>query len=242
MITTKNGFFSIGNLAAFMLVLCTLIGYANNSNFTSIISHGSEVVNSEEEFTVVIDPGHGGMDSGAVSVNGILEKDLNLVISKLLSEYLEKSGVNTVLTRTDDTMLSLPGSELNSKTQDLSARSEIANTHLNGIFVSIHMNKFTSSDVSGLQVWYSNNGRLSEILAQCIQSNVVKTLQTTNKRQVKNAGKSIYVLRKVNVPAVLVECGFLSNAEEEKLLVSPDYQIKLAQSIGDGILKYIGDK
>lgn len=207
-----------------------------------IISENDLVVNNDEEFTVIIDAGHGGADPGAVSENGVLEKDLNLSVANYISEYLANMNTRVLMTRENDIQLSINGSHLSAKTQDLKARSDFANSHQNGILVSIHMNNFSDSDVHGLQVWYSSNGRLSELLAESIQKNVVNTIQLTNKRTIKKDQNSIYILKKSTIPAVLVECGFMSNENELLLLKNKSYQQELAKSIANGILLYLGEK
>jgi len=240
---TKNcNFLYIFNIFALLLTVSTLINYSVCASYDTIITDNDIIVNNDEEFIVVIDPGHGGIDPGAVGADGTLEKDLNLTIASYISEYLANKGIKTVLTRQIDEMLTIKDSRLSKKTQDLKARVQIANAHLNGIFVSIHMNKFTDDSVHGLQVWYSSNGRLSQILADSIQSSVTKTIQPNNKREIKKDSGSIYVLRNSRIPAALVECGFLSNQEELSLLKNSDYQQKLSKSIADGILNYLGEK
>ena len=238
----KYKYLGIPDVSALILVICTLISYTIIKPDGYIIAENDLVVNNDEEFTVIIDAGHGGKDPGAVGIDNVLEKDLNLLVSTHLCEYLINRGVRVLMTRESDQLLKIEGSRLSFKTQDLKARTEIANSHLNGIFVSIHMNKFTDSSVHGLQVWYSSNGRLSEILAESIQSNVAKTIQPNNKRQIKKDSNSIYILRHSKIPTVLVECGFLSNPDEVALLQDKNYQQELSKSIADGILIYLGEK
>ena len=190
--------------------------------------------------TVVIDAGHGGEDGGTVGVNGVLEKDLNLSIALALADALNSRGINTVLTRTEDILLYDRNSNYHGqkKAQDLAERRRIAEECENAIFVSIHLNFFPEEKYSGLQVYYSENDPDSLKLAQEIQRLTAETLQPENDRQCK-ASKDIYLLERLTCPAVLVECGFLSNAEECKQLCSPHYQKQLAYTLSEAIIKYI---
>lgn len=180
--------------------------------------------------TVVIDPGHGGMDGGAVSDSGILEKDINLQISQRIAAIYKTMGVSCVLTRNEDIMLN--GDETkHKKLHDLKARVSIARNAENCIFLSIHQNKFPQKQYKGLQVYYSRHDPRSQIIAEKIQSAVRNELQTDNVRQVKQATSAIYVLDNLQCPAVLVECGFLSNDEETFHLISDEYQKSLSALI-----------
>ncbi len=181
-------------------------------------------------FTVVLDAGHGGEDGGAVSASGICEKDINLSLALLLRDLLEANGIRVVMTRTTDVLLYDRDTDYHGrkKAQDLAARRKIAEETENALFVSIHMNAYPATQYSGLQVWYSPNDSRSEELAKSIQQSVHLTLQPDNNRSVKPATSSIYLLHHLTCPAVLVECGFLSNPEEAARLGSEDYQKELA--------------
>ncbi len=188
---------------------------------------------------IIIDPGHGGRDGGASSEGGALEKDINLQISNMISRLSTAYGIDCMLTRDKDEML---GSELSGnkkKMKDLKCRVNLANSSDNCIFVSIHQNKFPQKKYSGLQVYYSRNSVYSKPLAEKIQSTVKKNIQTDNDRVVKPASSSIYVLDNVKCPAVLVECGFLSNDAEAKLLSDTDYQKKLSACIFTAVFNYL---
>jgi len=182
------------------------------------------------DFTVVLDAGHGGEDGGASSEVGILEKDLNLSITLLLKEMLEANGAHVILTREDDRLLYDPSVDFvgRKKALDLAARKKIAEETPNSIFVSIHMNAYPLPQYSGLQVWYSPNHPTSKTVAESIQKTVQATLQPENNRKIKSATSSIYLLHHLTSPAVLVECGFLSNPEEAERLATPEYQKQLA--------------
>ena len=147
----------------------------------------SSVNNRESKITVVIDPGHGGTDGGAVGVSGILEKDLNLEVGTLLAGELTRRGFDVIMTRTDDVMLD-NGSSSSAKVSDLSARLEIVRSCENPVFVSIHMNKFPDSSVNGFTVYYSSNNPDSELLAAAVRQSVTDSVQPENKRPMKAAG------------------------------------------------------
>ena len=193
-----------------------------------------------EEITVIIDAGHGGRDGGTVGVDGVsVEKDLNLDISLMVCDMLENSGINVVMTRTED--ISLTDAEVGGsrKNQDLSARLKIAESAANPLFVSIHMNAFPIEKYSGTQIYYSVNDDSGKELANLLQSNVKNLLQNDNNRKTKPAGSNIYILDKITCPAVLIECGFLSNNEECAKLADKEYRKKMAFVISSTIIEYI---
>jgi len=189
--------------------------------------------------TIIIDPGHGGEDGGAVGAAGSFEKDINLAVSKYLSDFLSSVDLNVILTRTSDTMLYKDGQQSRKKFYDLHNRVEMCRTNPDALVISIHQNKFPIAKYSGLQVYYSKNHTSSRIFAEIVQGNTKKYLQRDNERKIKEAGKNIFLLDKLECPAVIVECGFLSNPEEEKLLCSSDYQRKLAFVIFSSVMDYI---
>ena len=188
-----------------------------------------------KQYTIVIDPGHGGEDGGATSDGGILEKTLNLQISLKISAILKTLGIRHVLTRDTDVMLN-NGNTSHKKMHDLQSRVNTARRYESCIFVSIHQNKFFQKKYSGLQVYYSKNDPLSATIAEGIQSSVKTYLQPNNERQTKMATSAIYVLDRLHCPAVLVECGFLSNDEEAGRLASEEYQKKLAFVLSAAII------
>ena len=195
--------------------------------------------NTNELPTVIIDAGHGGMDGGAVGVNGALEKELNLEMATVLSALMRVSGYNVITTRTDDTMLTTEDGKGNAKTRDLKKRLEIASKYPDGLMISLHCNKFPSESCKGLQVYYSEN-ELARDTASSIQSSVISLLQTANHRKPKQADSSIYLLHRAITPSVLVECGFLSNNEECDLLCSDSYRKELALCILLGVSEKYG--
>jgi N-acetylmuramoyl-L-alanine amidase len=198
---------------------------------------------AQEPITVVIDPGHGGRDGGAVGVSTSYEKELNLEISLILRDMLTASGINVVMTRTEDVMLSSStGGTL--KNQDLRARRDIAESVENPIFVSIHMNAFPVEKYSGLEIYYSQNNESSKDIAKLVRESVISNLGTGENRQIKPAGENIYLLDVLNCPAILVECGFLSNHGDAERLNDPSYRQQLAlviaMSLHESILEIKG--
>jgi len=187
--------------------------------------------------TVLVDAGHGGKDGGATGVSGILEKDLNLEISGRLYTLLNLCGANAQMTRTEDEMLALPGATGNAKGKDIRSRIQLAHEEENPLLVSIHMNSYPQEQYSGLQVFYGASDPLSFQCASLIQQRCKELLQPENDRKIKAAHAAIYLLYNADFPAVLIECGFLSNPEEEAALQTKEYQIKLAGSIASALLE-----
>lgn len=193
---------------------------------------------------VVIDPGHGGEDGGAVATatdgNEILEKDLNLKISLYLKEFLLSAGYTVEMTRTEDVSINDEGIETlkSRKISDMHNRLAMYNGNEENIVISIHQNKFTQEKYSGTQVFYSPNNRESSVLADSIRHSVTGMLQPDNTRETKSADKSIYLLWNSEVPTVIVECGFLSNNNELARLQTDEYQRQMAFSIFCGFLEY----
>ena len=223
------------SLACFALTVCLLSGLGR-----ALFSSPSPVSATEQAApTVVLDPGHGGEDCGAVGVDGTLEKDLNLQIAQRLRSLLTACGVTVVMTREEDVLLYDPSSDYRGqkKVQDLANRRRIAEQHENAIFVSIHMNAFPDAKYKGLQVYYSQNHPDSRTLAEGIQRGTKTHLQPENNRKIKPSGSSIYLLEKLHCPAVLIECGFLSHPEECARLSDENNQQALALIIGIAILE-----
>lgn len=189
--------------------------------------------------TIVLDPGHGGEDGGA-SGNSVLEKDINLAISLQLQKMLETSGFHVVMTRATDS--SIGDESLDTirerKVSDLHNRLKIVESQGDCILVSIHQNHFTESKYSGAQMFYSTKNAGSKDLAENIKSRVVQLIQPENTRETKPATDSIYLLWNAKIPAVMVECGFLSNQSEAAKLNDETYQQQMAFAICSGILDY----
>ncbi len=191
---------------------------------------------------VVLDAGHGGRDGGAVAADGTLEKELNLKIAEKIYSVLSLCGYDCVMTRDDDYHLTYEGGG-SKKTQDLKGRLEIASRYENCIFVSIHMNSYPNKGCHGLQVYYSDNTEEGKTIAETVMKRVKEGVQPENKRPIKAAGSAIYILKKAEMPAVLIECGFLSNPAETELLKNDDYQTKLSLSLAAAVMDYLeGEK
>ncbi len=214
------------------LLLCGIFNYFDNRK------NNKNVWIPPPKTTVIIDAGHGGEDGGAPAADGTKEKDLNLSVALNLGKLLENSGYSVVYTRSDDTML-YTSAEGSKKMQDLRERLNIANENQNAIFISIHMNKFSQEKYSGMQVFYSKNNTLSQELANHIQKNAQTFQQKENKREIKAAGSNIYLLHNINIPAVLVECGFLSNPQECDLLKNETYRKELAVVIYSSVIEFL---
>ncbi len=201
---------------------------------------GTDIVNTQEEktaCTVVIDPGHGGVDPGMLGVNNTIEKEINLSVSYILKEELEAQGMKVILTReTDDGLYT--ENDRNKKIADMKKRCEIITQSNADIVVSIHQNSFSDSDVSGAQVFYYKHSQKGMQLAQCIQDSMKENVDQTNERKIK-PNDSYYMLIHTPCPTVIVECGFITNYEEAELLVSEDYQRKVAGAIAAGVKNYI---
>ncbi len=210
-------------IAIFVYIVFKLINIHSSGYIT--------VFNTEEREikTVVIDAGHGGVDAGKVSGN-VLEKDINLSIALILKEELDNLGYNTVMTRVDDDMPS-------NKQDEMWKRQKIANESDGDIFVSIHQNSSNSSNAKGFQVYYFAKSEESLKLANFIYDSIKNTVNpSTRFEPIENT--DYYVLRTTKMPAVLVECGFLSNEGERWLLTTKEYQEKMAIGIAKGIDDY----
>ena len=189
------------------------------------------------EVRVVLDAGHGGYDPGKIGINDALEKDVNLAVTLLVREYLEASGVKTVMTRKEDLSLGGEGGD-NRKVRDLKQRIEIIENADPALAVSIHQNSYPEEYVSGAQVFYYRTSVEGRKLAQALQDRLIGELDPTNDRQIKE-NDSYFLLKKTSVPLVIVECGFLSNRNEADKLCSEDYQDALAWAVYLGIMDYL---
>lgn len=195
---------------------------------------------------VIIDPGHGGEDGGSSS-GEVIEKDLNLSVSEDLYYLFEFAGVPAKMTRKHDTALydlygDLEDYSGKKKVYDLKNRVRFVTEEGGGIYLGIHMNKFPQEKYRGLQVYYSPNSDGSRTLAETIRSGAKTYLAPENEREVKRATSSIYVLDRLRVPAVLVECGFLSNPDELSLLTDPEYRQKMASVIFSSVCSYLSEE
>lgn len=190
----------------------------------------------KKNFIITIDPGHGGYDPGKIGVNNIQEKDVNLAISLILRDILTDSGFTVYLTRDSDVSLDTPGAT-SKKNSDLHNRIEIIRTNQSDISVSIHQNSFSDSSVHGAQVFYYFSSDKSNFLADCIEEGISTTISPDTAR--KSKANDNYILLKNNpCPAVIVECGFLTNENEGTSLSGTEYQTTIAKAIAQGINSY----
>ncbi|RUR38166.1 N-acetylmuramoyl-L-alanine amidase CwlD [Clostridium perfringens] len=197
-------------------------------------------VNAEENNKViVIDPGHGGIDGGAKSENGVIEKDINLSISLKTKAALESKGYKVIMTRSEDVGLYTEGKKVREKKiEDLGNRVKIKKDNKCNAFISIHQNMFPQKNCKGAQVWSANN-EPSQKLGRIIQQKFKEEVDQNNKREAKVAKKEYKILNDgYEGASVIVECGFLSNPEECELLGKEDYQNKIANTLANAIDEY----
>lgn len=188
--------------------------------------------------TVVIDPGHGGEDGGAVSPDGVMESRINLAVSQRLSDLLRFAGQRTLLTRTEDVSIHTEGDTMRArKVSDIHHRVDIVNNTEGAVLLSIHQNSLPSSRVThGAQVFW-NTGEGADVLAGVVQDALNTVINKGNEKLPRKIPATIYLMKHVTVPAILVECGFLSNSTETARLQEPSYQLKLAAAIATGYLR-----
>lgn len=193
-------------------------------------------VKNNKKYKVIIDSGHGGIDPGKVGINGAYEKDINLSIALLLMDILEDRDCEVIMTRKTDTGL-YSESDSNKKISDLKKRVEIMNSENPNVIVSIHQNSFTQESSKGAQVFYQSSSVEGKKFAEIMQQNMT-VLDETNKRVAK-PNSDYYILKNSKGVAIIVECGFLSNSKEAQMLITEDYQKKIAEAIADGIINYL---
>lgn len=188
--------------------------------------------------TLIIDAGHGGFDGGAQAADGTSEQDINLRIAKDLCALCGLFGESATMTRWDENALDYDAGRTihENKEADIKARKKIADEVSEGVFLSIHLNKFDQPQYYGAQTFYSLNDSKSVIYAENIQENLLLGIQNDNIRKAKPAPKTVYLMQHLDCPAVIVECGFLSNPNEADLLKTSDYQKKLALCIFCGYM------
>lgn len=222
LIVVKRGiiFLAIG-------LIIILIALSFSSRSAPVVSFRHENIRS-----IIIDAGHGIPDGGAVSKSGTTESPLNLQISLKLKEELTERGFNVILTREGEDGLD------KKKKADMNKRLDIMKTTPADMFVSIHINKFHQAKYRGAEVLYSANFVQSTLLAQLIMDKIKEIDPINQSRGIKQAEKSLFLMKNATLPAVIVECGFLSNPDEEKLLSDTTYQARIASAICDGIIEY----
>lgn len=187
---------------------------------------------------LIIDAGHGGEDGGAVASDGTVEKEINLNIAEQVYSLSLLLGFDSLMTRCSDDALSdkTLSTIRERKMSDINARMKILSEHKEGCLLSIHQNQFADRTCSGMQVFYSENNEMSQPLASSIQSYTINNLQKDNTRKIKPTTDDIYMLKHANNPAVMVECGFMSNENELQNLKNQRYGTKIAMCILFGVL------
>lgn len=196
-----------------------------------------KVMAEEPTPVVVVDPGHGGTDGGAVGDDGTVEKNLNLTIALLLKEKLEEKGISVIMTRqTDEDTDGLTGFH---KRQDLEERARLGNESGADCYVSIHINASSTRKDQGFQVWYGSGNADGELLAAEITESVKNAAICSRIRAVKQVPKTLYIFRTVTIPSVLVECGFISNAADLHKLKQETFRKELCDALCNGILSYL---
>ena len=192
--------------------------------------------------TVILDAGHGSPDEGAESKNGTTEAKINLEIVLDVQKLLEQSGTTVILTRSDENsiydLVKITSRE--KKISDIKNRVKIGNESSSNIFVSVHLNKIPESQYYGWQCFYNTKNEKSKSLAENLQKSLNEAIEKENNRKVKKL-ESVYIMKNVEIPISIVECGFLSNPEEEQELQTKEYQEKLAWGIYTGINKYFNE-
>lgn len=223
-----------------LALLCPAILLASVIIFVSGKIQTKSYIPIKDKRIVIIDPGHGDPDGGAVGVDGVLEKDINLAISLKLRNFFQTVGYTVVMTREYDSAIYDEGSKTirRKKVSDLRNRLEIIQKNPQAPFISIHQNIYKSPKNSGSVVLFSPNNESCSKLAQMIQNTVTEMLQPQNGRSAATSPRKLYILSHAKSPAVIVECGFLSNPEECKLLQNDTYQSKMAFAIFNGVLAF----
>lgn len=220
-------------LSAGLMISAGIRYFPNNSTFAG----------NDGRLRVIVDAGHGHPDGGAVGADGTQEKDINLSIARKLEEVLLGKGIEVVMTRIDDNGLQEDGLSTirQMKRSDMNKRLNIMKNSSADLFVTIHMNYFEKKSANGLNIFYAHNYPEIEPLAVNIQSRMSQ-ITGAAAHSVKTADKNLFLMKNPPLPAILVECGFLSNGEEIKKLKNDDYQSRIAWAIADSIEKYYKEK
>ena len=227
-------FITIKRSTLIIFILCLSVAA------TAAIAYAKKKPKVIPDTYIVVDAGHGGMDGGAVGDGGTLEKEINLKVAQKLKTLLEAGGANVKMTRDADVSIhdEYAKTVREQKRSDLSKRRDMAIDEKTDMFISVHMNKFEQSKYRGAQIFYADNDK-SRILADKIRERIIPVSEKSDGREIKPAYSTMYILNGTQNPAVIVECGFLSNPDEEKLLNDEEYQQKIAKAIYDGICDYI---
>lgn len=219
----------------YLLIVILFLGIAKiGSNTVTVINQQQSVKRSH---TIIIDAGHGGIDGGATSCTGVLESHINLEIALCLEDLFHLLGYDTVMIRKTDESIYTQGNTIASqKVSDLKERVRIVNETPGSFLISIHQNTFSDSRYNGAQVFYPKAGD-SQKIAQAIQKELIKQLNPSGNRKAKSA-KGVYLMDNINRPGVLIECGFISNREEEAMLRDPVYQRRICSVIASAVSTY----
>jgi N-acetylmuramoyl-L-alanine amidase len=218
---------------ALVLIGCLCIAHFGSGAVTVMVENAP----LEDRTCIVVDAGHGGIDGGATSCSGVLESKINLDIALRLNDLLGFLGYDTKMVRTTDTSIYTEGNTIAAqKVSDLKQRVKLVNETENAILISIHQNTFSDNRYSGAQVFYADD-EISRKLAQELQMDFISTLNPGSKRKCK-ASDGIYLMQNIQRPGVLIECGFLSNPEEEAKLRNDGYQKKLACVVSSCISRF----
>ncbi len=193
---------------------------------------------------IILDAGHGGIDGGCTTKDGVPEKGINLSILLTLRDMLRSFGYRVEVTRDTDTSIHDEGVEgiANQKSSDMDNRLELFNKYDNAVCISIHQNQFTDPKYSGAQMFYSATNKQSKALAESVQTKFREYLQPDNDREIKQCGKELFLCYFSKNPTIMAECGFLSNYEEAELLKTKDYQNKVAFTIFSGLNDFLNHK
>lgn len=221
----------------FVLISILLIGLF----LIFTVSKNINSLKTNNDFTIVLDCGHGGPDGGAVAPDGTAEKDINLALGLSLRDILVQNGYKVVLTREKDEFIcdDHSASLREQNISDLHNRLDIAESYKNSIFISLHMNKFSEEKYWGSQLFYSPNNDNSKDLAESIRKRLVATVQTGNERALKEMDSSVYIIFNATNPALLLECGFMSNKDELEKFKDFSYRSKFVFEVYLGINDYI---
>lgn len=227
----KKTFLILIGIVVFLLVL--------------IVTCSKEIIvqttGNTKTYKIVVDAGHGAPDGGAVSSDGIEEAGLNLEIAEKLRDALEDEGFLVIMTREDENNIADTDKQKSlreMKSSDLTNRVNIANNSGADIMISIHMNKFEGGSSWGWQTFYSKNSDKGKMLADLVQASIQKNIDDRVNKRVALSIEGIKIVDKTNIPVIIVECGFLSNVEDLKLLQTEEYQDKIVVGIVDGVKEF----
>lgn len=229
----KRVFVLAGLFVCFVAGLGAVLWYGGRDAAAPVFS-----LSENRPVTVVVDAGHGGMDGGAVSPDGVEEGDINLAVALRLNDLLRFAGQRTLMTRTEDVSIDTEGETIRAqKASDIRNRVALVNGTENALLISVHQNSLPSSTVThGAQVFW-NRQEGAEALAGSIQEALNETINPGNEKRCARIPATIYLMKNITAPGVIVECGFLSNPQEALRLQEPAYQTRLAAAVAAGYLR-----